>query len=98
MIYCTSRGFHQYRKIWSPKFGQSLIVKHEKTNVFDPYALGLCYRIKGKIKDLTLIVHLPREIFCFYKFYLEYNDELDATGTKQTSENAHFLGVVWKYR
>lgn len=79
VIPCASRGFHEYRKIWSPKLGQKLIVKREKANVFDPYAMGLYCKIKGKIENLTLVGHLPREISRFCKFYVEYSGELGAT-------------------
>ena len=43
-------GFQEYRKIWSPKSGQKLNIKHDKINLFDPYAMGLCCEIKGKIE------------------------------------------------
>ena len=77
MIYCSQKGFHEYRKIWSQKLSKILIVKREKINVFDLYAMGLYCGIKGKIEDLTLIGYHPRETYCFCKFYFEYNGELD---------------------
>ena len=40
VIECTSRGFHEYRKNWSPKFGQKLNIKRDKINLFDPYTIG----------------------------------------------------------
>ena len=43
-------GFQEYRKIWSPKSGQKLNIKNDKINLFDPYAMGLCCEIKGKIE------------------------------------------------
>ena len=79
VIHCASSGFHEYRKIWSPKFGQKLNIKRDKINLFDPYATGLYCEIKGKIEILTLVGHLPREISRFCKYFLEYNVELDAT-------------------
>ena len=54
-IPCASRGFNKYRKIWSSKLGQKLVVKREKANVFDPYSMGIYCIIKGKIEKLTLI-------------------------------------------
>ena len=78
-IDCASRGFHEYRKIWSPKYGQKLTIKRDKLNLFDPYSIGLFCEIKGKIEKLSLVGHLPREISRFCKFFLEYDGFLDAT-------------------
>ena len=63
IIGCASRGFHEYRKIWLPKLAQKLTIKCDKVNLFDPYAIGLYCEIKGKIEKLSLVGHLPREIF-----------------------------------
>ena len=79
VIHCASRGFHEYQKIWSPKFGQKLNIKPDQINLFNPYAIGLYCEIKGKIKSLTLVGHLSQEISRFCKYFLEYNGELDAT-------------------
>ena len=62
--------FHEYRKIWSPKFGQKLN-KRQKINLFDPYAMGLYGDIKLKIENLTADGHLPREISRFCKYFVE---------------------------
>ena len=42
----------EYRKIWSPNFGQKLNIKRGKINIFDPYAMGLYSEIKEKLKVL----------------------------------------------
>ena len=42
-INCASRGFHVYRNLWSPKFGQILQVKQELGNVHDPFEISLFY-------------------------------------------------------
>ena len=52
VIHCASRGFHEYQKIWSPKFGQKLNIKPDQINLFNPYAIGLYCEIKGKLKVL----------------------------------------------
>ena len=49
VIYCASRVFHEYRKIWLPKFGQKLYIKRDKINLFDPYAI---VKSKRKLKVL----------------------------------------------
>jgi hypothetical protein len=66
---CAARGFHEYRKIWAPRINQQLIVKHQSGNLFDPYAIGLFTKIRGKIEPLSLVGHLPREISRFSKFF-----------------------------
>ena len=76
VIHCASRGFHDYRKIWSPKFEQKVNIKRDKINLFDPHAMGLYCQMK---ESLTLVGHLPREISRLCKYFLEYNSEPDAT-------------------
>ena len=39
---CASRGFHEYRK----------------GNLYDPYAIGLYTKIRGKITTMSLVGHL----------------------------------------
>ena len=65
---CAARGFHEYR-----------IVKPQTRNLFDPYAIGLFTKIRGKIEPLSLVGHLPREISRFSKFYLEYGGNMKAS-------------------
>ena len=76
---CAARGFHEYRKIWAPRINQQLIVKHQSGNLFDPYAIGLFTKIRGKIEPLSLVGHLPREISRFSKFFLEYGGNMKAS-------------------
>ena len=59
---CAARGFHEYRKSWAPTINHKLIVKLQTGNLFDPYAIGLFTKIRGKIEALSLVGHLPREI------------------------------------
>lgn len=75
---CASRGFHEYRKIWAPRINQQLTVKPESENLFDPYAIGLFTKIRGKIEPLSLVGHLPREISRFCKFFIEYGGNIEA--------------------
>ena len=76
---CAARGFHEYRKIWAPTINHELIVKPQTGNLFDPYAIGLFTKIRGKIEPLSLVGHLPREISRFSKFYLEYGGSMKAS-------------------
>ena len=49
---CASRDFHEYRKIWTPRINQQLIVKPESGNLLAThiYAVGLFTKIRGKIE------------------------------------------------
>ena len=76
---CAARGFHEQRKIWAPTINHELIVKPQTGNLFDPYAIGLFTKIKGKIEPLFLVGHLPREISRFSKFDLEYRGSMKAS-------------------
>ena len=69
MTYWTPQDFISLEK--SPKFGQSLILKCKKINVFGPDAMELYCEIKTKIEDLPLIGNNPRKLSCFGKLYLE---------------------------
>ena len=66
---CASRSFQEYRKIWAARINQHLVVKPLSGNIFDPYAIGLFTRIRGRIEPMSLVGHLPREISRFCKFF-----------------------------
>jgi hypothetical protein len=76
---CASRGFHEYRKIWNPRINLHLVVKRQPGNIFDPYAIGLSIKIRGNIKPLSLVGHLPPEISRFCKFFIN-GGNMKATG------------------
>ena len=65
VIHCTLRVFHEYQKIWLPKFGQKLKIKSDKINLFASCIMALYCEIKGKIESLTLVGLFPREISRF---------------------------------
>ena len=48
---------------WGSKIGLSLIVRHEKNKLHDPYSIGLFAKIRGKIADEILIGHIYQEQF-----------------------------------
>ena len=53
IIHYTSRGFHEYQKIWSPpNFWQTLNIKHDKIKLSDPYAMGFMVKSKKNLKAL----------------------------------------------
>ena len=65
---------------WRPKIGQSLIVRHEKNNLHDPYSIGLFAKIRGKIPDEILIGHIQRTISRLCLYFTKYGGILSATG------------------
>jgi hypothetical protein len=73
---CASRGFHEYRQIWAPRINLHFSTLH---NIFDPYAIGLSIKIRGNIKPLSLVGHLPPEISRFCKFFIN-GGNMKATG------------------
>ena len=56
------RSHHLYKRIWTPRVGEQLQLKHEKDNSNDVRAVAIA-------KDGIIVGHLPRElartVFCF---------------------------------
>ena len=50
------RGFHYYRKQWSPKIEKDLIYSPERNIAFDIFAIKACK------EDGEIVGHLPREL------------------------------------
>ena len=75
---CASSSFHEYRKIWAPRINQQLVVKPERGNIFNPFAMSVYTKIRGKIELLSLVGHLPREISRLCKYFIEYGGNLRA--------------------
>ena len=81
-IPCASRGFHQYREIWSPSLGQNLSVQQELGNVYDPLAISLSAKIPGKLTKSDIIGHIPREISRFCHFFINYGGAINTRVSK----------------
>lgn len=60
------RGFHVYRKSWTPEKGEMLDCFYESNNIFDLFAIKVCQRDSDKI-----VGHLPKEISRITKFILD---------------------------
>ena len=71
------RGFHYYRRYWTPKTKESLMCNHEQDNPFDIFAIKVC------TEDGSIVGHLPREISRPCKFLLDRGASIVA---KLTSE------------
>ena len=56
-IKCGSRGFHQYRKFWTPRLSEKLEVVRERGNVYDPYAMALRIKTRKTIDGHRVIGH-----------------------------------------
>ena len=73
MSYCSIfeftaavRGFHHYRKFWTPEPEQDLHCSHERNNAFDRYAIKVCELGKEETEG-----HLPKEISRITKFFID---------------------------
>ena len=77
-ITCASRGFHVYRELWKPKFGQNLQVKQEIGNLHNPFAIFLGAKIPGKLTDFDIVGHIPREISRFCHYLVNYGGKIEA--------------------
>ena len=67
------RGYHYYRKYWSPKEHEILNCYHEPGNPFDFFAIKTCSQ--GSQQSVG---HLPREISSLTKFILARGTEVEA--------------------
>ena len=67
------RGYHYYRKYWSPKEHETLNCYHEPGNPFDIFAIKTCSH-----GSLQPVGHLPREISRLTKFILDRGAEVEA--------------------
>lgn len=69
------RGFHYYKRYWSPRLEEELFCSHERDNAFDVFAIKItdqCGNIRG---------HLPQEIARITKFLLDRGAKLTLTLT-----------------
>ena len=60
------RGYHCYRKFWSPQPNQHLQCFNEPDNAFDQFAIKAC-----ETNQENAIGHLPREILDGTKFLID---------------------------
>ena len=58
------RGYHEYKEIWQPVIGESLILKTEPTNVKDRLAVSVQ-------KDGQVVGHVPRNIAPLFYYFLD---------------------------
>ena len=66
---CGSRGYHEYRTIWSPNLNEVLSVEHEASNTYDQHAIALKKRLPGRITN-SVVGHVPKELSRFVHFIL----------------------------
>ena len=64
-IPCAVRGFHYYRRYWTPYLGEELICQHDDSNPFDIFAIKTCSQENGGSYR-----HLPKEISRATKFLI----------------------------
>ena len=59
------RGYHYYKQFWNAVENEELRCSHEKFNLYDKYAIKVIHE-NGKT-----VGHLPRELSCVIKFFLD---------------------------
>ena len=45
-------GHHEYRRVWTPRIGEILLLRRQRDNVHDPFAVGV-------MKESTIVGHVP---------------------------------------
>ena len=68
------RGYHYYRRFWTPSENETLKCFHERRNPFDVFAIKTCSNGNSQA-----VGHLPREISRLTKFILDRGAEVEAT-------------------
>lgn len=63
---CANRGYHYYRRHWTPVKNKTLKSLHDKKNPFDVFAIKTC-----KDNSFESVENLPREISRATKFLLD---------------------------
>ena len=61
----ANRGFHYFRRYWSPEKAEKLICLHEENNAFDVFTIKTCK------EDRMILGHLPHELSRTLKFILD---------------------------
>ena len=46
------RGHHEYHSVWTPRTGEILLLRRQRDNLHDPFAVGV-------MKESTLVGHVP---------------------------------------
>ena len=77
---CGLRGFHEYKKIWKPKEGDSLRFVHDKENAFDRHAIAAKRPCPGRIGPVV-VGHLPKEISRVTRYIMEHGAIVSAIVT-----------------
>ena len=68
------RGYHVYKNVWEPGFGDSVCCQCEDRNPQDPYAVAVK-------KDDTTFGHVPRTILCICMLFLKREGTINAIVT-----------------
>ena len=70
---CASQSFYIYREVWKPVLGEHIKMSHDFGNVHDPFAIVIKVKSRGRLTELEIVGHIPREISRFYHYFLNYS-------------------------
>ena len=75
------RGFHVYKDVWDPFFGEELLCEQDVGNIHDPYAVSVVH------SDGLVVGHVPRSISSLCYCFLRRNGSISCqiTGRKRHS-------------
>ena len=68
---CGLRGYHVYKKDWTPRINKVLPAVHEVSNTYDRYAIAAKKKLPGQLAPST-VGHLSKEISKFTRFIILY--------------------------
>ncbi len=71
VVKCSVRGHHVYKRIWTPRVGESLGTFCEEDNEHDKYAVAV-----HRDSSATIVGHIPREITRTCHFFLKSKGEI----------------------
>ena len=84
VIQTAVRGYHVYRSVWVPTYGEEFVSLHESGNVADPHAMGVyCDANPGFV-----VGHLPKEISRYCHYFTMHDGKIrgEVTGPRQHSD------------
>ena len=69
---CGLRGYHVYKRSWTPSQGEILSVNHETGNAYDRHAIAA-------VKQSQIVGHLPKEITRIVRFIMAHGAQASVT-------------------
>ena len=75
---CGSRGYHEYRTIWTPTLHEVLGAKQEPGNAYDRFAITCTKRLPSRLTE-SVVGHLPKEVSRYTYYIILHGAKVTAT-------------------